>query len=455
MNHRKLLIGVVVICFFIALGTPVQSQTPVPQNTLWRDNVDGIDRMTVNNATERDWFTVEGQMFYIPICQPTGTIPLYRLLGPDHMDSTQPVNGYWIEWAEGCPYPVGTWLPGLEPMFEAFNPTTGDHALTFATEKLPGYTSRSPLNVMGYRRYKNDFENLLNLKAGQISVDSNLVAGGNVWHWTWNGLQYLNISGYPQGMHPSMSLWADHNRGVPIAAGDAYSYFPDIAANIHGAPVMAAFNAGNVQTTLTVPLELNVDNFGGGVDNPVVYQDLVFGKELTLNFQNNPTVARFRTYVYYPAPGNAGMDMWIPDTFLRGLFTRYFRYDAVADQLTEITSQLAPCSTWSQIYEYDPTPSGGVIVSDATGGHAMGVYGVSPSSGGSLTAILLLPRICPEKGGGWQDPTSETSYSQVMVSPVYEGPITQQITAYNTYFVTDKLTKVRTAMHKLYLTGVK
>ena len=153
------------------------------------------------------------------------------------------------------------------------------------------------------------------------------------------------------------------------------------------------------------------------------------------------------------ASGNAGMDLWNPATFLRGLFTRYFTYDAGADQLTEITSQLLPCS--SQAYEFDPSPYGGFIVSDATGNYAMGLYGVSPSAGGSVSGILLRPRICPELGGMWENPASETSYSEVVLRPAYEGPITQQITTYNTYFVTDKLTKVRAAMHKLYLTGVK
>ncbi len=458
MNRQKFVIGTLATCFFIiVLGTSGWSQTPVPQNVLWRVNV-GTDRMTTNGADERDAFPNDGQMFYVPSgCVDANGAGLFRYYnGFDHRDALDTViPGFAQEGMLGCPWRVGTWLPGLEPMFEAFNPTTGDYALTLAGEKLPGYTKRVPLNVMGYKRYKNDFENLLNIKAGQISVDSNLVAGGNTWHWTWNGLQYLNIAGYPQGMHPEMSLWADHNRGQPNSAGDDTSYFPDIAANIHGAPLMAAFNIGNVQTTLTVPLEFNMEKFGGGVDNPVVYQDLVFGKELTLNFQNNPTVARFRTYVYYPAPGNPGMDMWIPETHLRGLFTRYFTYDAAADQLTEITSQLAPCTSWSHAYEFDPAPFGGVLVSDATGDYAMGLYGVSPSAGGSLTAIVLVPRICPEIGGMWEDPTSETSYSTVELWPAYEGAITQQITTYNTYFVTDKLTKVRAAMHKLYLTGVK
>ena len=467
MNHRKFVIGVVITCFLIiVLGISGWSQTPVPQNVLWRVNV-GTDRMTTNGAGERDAFPNDGQMFYVPSgCSDASGAVLFRYYNSlDHRDALDTgIPGYSQEAMLGCPWSVGKpfrnppptgWLPGLEPMFEAFDPTTGDYALSVAGEKLPGYTKRVPLNVMGYKRYKNSFENLLNIKAGQISVDSNLVAGGNVWHWTWSGLQYLNLAGYPRGMHPEMSLWADHNWGNPYASGDAYSYFPDIAANIHGAPLMAAFNLGNVQTTLTVPLEFNVDNFGGSVDNPVVYQDLVFGKELTLNFQNNPTVARYRTYVYYPAPGNPGMDMWIPATYLRGLFTRYFTYDAAADQLTEITSQLAPCTKWSHAYEYDPTSSGGVIVSDATGGHAMGIYGVSPSAGGSLTAIVLVPRICPEIGGMWEDPTSETSYSHVVLWPVYEGAITQEITAFNTYFVTDRLDKVSAAMHKLYLGDVK
>src|ERR1035441_7527100 len=306
MNRHKFSIGILLTCFMvILLGTSGWSQTPVPQNVLWRVNV-GAGRMRTKSAGERDACPDDGQMFCVPSgCLDAKGAGLFRYYsGFDHRDALDAViAGYTQEGMLGCPWRVGTWLPGLEPMFEAFNPTTGDYSLTVAGEKLPGYTKRASLNVMGYKRYKNDLVNLLNIKTGQISVDSNLVAGGNIWHWTWNGLQYLNLAGYPRGMHPQMFFDAAGGSGAAYASGDIYSYFPDIPANIHGAPLMAAFNLGNVQTTLTVPLELLVDDWGGGVDNPVVWQDLVFGKELTLNFQNNPTIARYRTYLYYPAPG--------------------------------------------------------------------------------------------------------------------------------------------------------
>ena len=463
MNLQKVVIGILLTCFMvILLGTSGWSQTPVPQNVLWRVNV-GTDRMTTNGAGERDAFPDDGQMFYVPSgCLDANGAALFRYYnGFDHRDALDTViPGYSQEGMLGCPRRVGTWLPGLEPttwlpglepMFEAFNPTTGDYALTLVGEKLPGYTKRVPLNVMGYRRYKNDLENLLNIKAGQISVDSNLVAGGNIWHWTWNGLQYLNLAGYPRGMHPQMFFDAVGGSGAAYASGDTYSFFPDIPANIHGAPLMAAFNLGNVQTTLTVPLELLVDDWGGGVDNPVVWQDLVFGKELTLNFQNNPTIARYRTYLYYPAPGSPFVN-FSPATFLRGLFTRYFVYDATADQLTEVTSQLPRCA--SQPYVIQPI-YGGLIVSDDAGAYAMGIYGADISVGGSITDMVLRPRICPELGGGWENPTAESSYSTVVLRAEYQGPITREITAFNTYVVTNKLDKVRVSMHKLYLTGVK
>ena len=456
MNHQKFLIGVIIACFLVVvLSTSGWSQTPVSQNVLWRVNV-GTDRMTTNGAFERDAFPNDGQMFYVPSgCLDANGSVLFRYYnGVDHRDARDTViPGYSQEGVLGCPWRVGTWLPGLERMFEAFNSNTGDYALTLAAEKLPGYTSRVPLNVMGYKRYGNDLEKLLHIEAGQISVDSNLVAGGNIWHWTWNGLQYLNISGYPRGMHPQMFFDAAGGSGAAYASGDTYSFFPDIAANIHGAPLMGALNFGNVQTTLTVPLELLVDNWGGGVDNPVVWQDLIFGKELTLNFQNNPTIARYRTYLYYPPPGSTFVN-FSPATFLRGLFTRYFVYDAAADQLTEITDQLPRCASPAQAYVIQPI-FGGLIVSDDAGAYAMGIYGADISVGGSITDMILRPRICPELGGGWDNPTAESSYSTVVLRAEYQGPITQELTAFNTYVVTNKLTKVRAAMHKLYLTGVK
>ncbi len=462
MKPYRLVVRVLFIWLSImVICTSGWSQTPVPQGVLWRVNVDGTDRMTTAGADERDAFPVEGQIFYVPIvgCGLPGTTTSKYLFrynnGPDHMDSIRPVPGYTQEGPLGCPWLPGTSLPGLMPMFEAFNPTTGDHALTHVGEKLSGYTRWKPLGVMGYQRYNNAQEVLLHLKAGRISVDSNLVAGGNLWHWNWNGLQYLNLAGYPRGMHSQMFFEAAGGNGAAYASGDTYSFFPDIPANIHGAPLITAFNLGDVQTTMTVPLELLVDDWGGSVDNPVVWQDLVFGKELTLNFQNNPTVARYRAYLYYPAPGNqSGVGFSAPATFLRGLFTRYFAYDAVADQLTELTNQIPRCASQEQVYDFVPT-FGGIIVSDETGDYAMGVYGANLSVGGSINDMTLRPRICPELGGGWENPTSESSYSTVVLRAGYNGPITQEITAFNTYFVTDKLTKVRAAMHKLYLTGVK
>lgn len=451
-SQRRQFTAATMLALVFILVLPAWSQTPVVQNTLWRVVVGESDRMTTFNPEERNAFPLEGQIFYVPSwCTSTDSKVLNRYYnGPDHMDSVTPVNGYTLEGPLTCTFPTGTFLPGLAPMFEAFNPKNGDHALTHLGENLAGYTHWRPLGVMGYPRFNNQLEVLLHLQGRTIGVDSNLVAGGNTWHWTWNGLQFLNVSGYVRGMHAEVFGLLDGN-GMAYESGDAYSFFPDNPATVHGAPLMTAFNNGSTQVTLAVPLELNPDTYGGDYDHPVVWQDLVLGKELTLDFGGDSSVARYRVYQYYPGPLSevGGPSLAV---YLRGIFTRYFTYDAAADQLTEITGDLPSCAPTGHFFR---PVIGGVIAADASGQYAIGVFGASPSAGGTVTGFGLRPRICPQYGGGWENPESETSLSGVVMRANDEDLLTQQISSFNRYVVTNTLTNVRKSMRRLYQAGVR
>ena len=80
---------------------------------------------------------------------------------------------------------------GARPHLEGFNGTTGDYALMRFGENFPGYKTQT-LQAYGFQRFGNETESLLSLTKGGITVESNRVYGGSLWHWKWNGVEFLN-----------------------------------------------------------------------------------------------------------------------------------------------------------------------------------------------------------------------------------------------------------------------
>src|SRR5215467_7315250 len=171
----------------LLVTTIASAQTPLRLNILERLNLNATDRFTTINAAKEGCgpnCPSEGQFFYVPESSQPFATPLYRQSnGIDRLDSTYfHLDGYVNEGSLGFPF-LFTNLPGLAPIFEAFNVSTGDHALTNQTEQMPGYVKR-PLGLYGYPRYPGLTQSMLSLRRGGVTIASNRVDGGTLEQWT-------------------------------------------------------------------------------------------------------------------------------------------------------------------------------------------------------------------------------------------------------------------------------
>ena len=97
-------------------------------------------------------------------------------------------------------------------------------------------------------------------------------------------------------------------------------------------------NQGTTQITRAVPLNWDPTAFGGDIDHPIIWDSLVLGKDVTLNFNNMGPVAQYTTHLVLPAATLGTMA--IPTGYLRGNFNRFWTYDASSKILTEVTSRV-------------------------------------------------------------------------------------------------------------------
>jgi hypothetical protein len=388
---------------------------------------DGNDRMTSGDPAEVDQFPSEGQMYYVAAdSQTPRTTTLNRFNnGPDHRDSVlADIPGYWLEGPVAFPWASNV-QPGLKPMVEGYNATTGDYALMQPGEHLPGYVS-TPLNVFGYPRFLNQTESILSLTAGGVKIESNRVYGGALWRWTWNGKQFLSNADSQRGSYDVLFM---------------NSYTDYINENgddcLNHAPIVKAVNHGPTQITVSVPL---ANSFGyesqDPCHHPVIWKDAQIGKQITLNFQKMGPVARYTTVLSLPADVPA-VDFYHPISSLGAEFKRYFFYDAETNHLEEhfINDACEDGDGFSPNF-------GGVILSDASGQFAMGAYAVNVSHGGSVTGMGLLRHVCGDE-----------TWSRIDV--IRSGNIPAGSSIYNAYFMTGTVDQVRDYMARLFQMDVK
>src|SRR5581483_4001168 len=154
-------------------------------------------------------------------------------------------------------------------------------------------------------------------------------------------------------------------------------------ATAHGSPLLRFENNGNTQSTRTIPLNWDPTVFGGDPDHPSIWDQIVLGKDVTLNFNNMGPVAQYTTHLTLPAAAQGGLAE--PAVYLRANFNRFWVYDAPSKQLTEVTGAVPPpaCTTGNEYIFY--TQAGGTIISDASGNFAMGVYAVDEAHGGAAS----------------------------------------------------------------------
>jgi len=420
--------------------------TPTLLRTLYRV-VNGGDRMTTIGPDERSSYPLEGQVYYVPDQPASGRTTLNRLInsgGTDHADAINNLMGYSQDMVLGFPWTGASGL-GMAQLSEFLNSGTGDYALLAPSESLPGYSPQA-LAVYGYPRFGNASEVLLSLSAGGITVESNKVAEGVVWRWFWNGVEFENNFAYGGEIQAAFYVGDNPNLN-PTEAGDFYGRENPILA--HGSPVVRFENQGNTQITRAVPLNWDPTVFGGDQDHPVIWDSVILGKDLTLNFNNMGPVAKYTTHVVLP--GKTSGSLTSPITYLRGNFNRYWTYDAQSQQLNEVTGHIVNgCSNNLPPYVFN-TDFGGVIISDSTAAYAMGIYGVSTAHGGWVGSYGLWSFPC-----GTTD-TSESAYNFNVLSPASASgwlfPAGES--TYNAYMITESVQNVAAKMSELYALGVR
>ena len=93
---------------------------------------------------------------------------------------------------------------------------------------------------------------------------------------------------------------------------------------------------------------------------------------------------------------------------------------------------------------------GGIVMSDASGANAMGVYAVGVGHGGSVSYLAMFKFFC------WGDWPSETSSDTTAWSAVSgNGTVPAGETTSNVYLITDSVQNVTARMDDLFRLGVR
>ena len=428
-------------------------------NVLYRVKV-GNDYMTTTSRDERDRFASDGAIFYIPSNNIDGTSPVYRLYAyPDHMDSVDPnEGGYNTEGILGYPWTTsngassnGGTVPALFQLIRNYD-GVGDHGLQRVVESLPGYDILEGMASYGFGRYNHATESLLTLSAGGVTIDSNGVAGGVLWNWYWNGVQFVNHADYGREIQSSVFYTPTVNNptGIyhnPTEAGSSQSAETAPGQDHQGSPWINLYNSGNTQVTTAVPLNFVSSDWGGDNEHPVIYTTLKLGKQITLNYAGLGPVAQYvTTFSTQTDLPNAFIE--IPTGYLNSQFNRFYTYDSGSQSWNEVTAQVGDACPSGLSYAFHPSSGfGGVIISDSLGQYAMAVYGALTSSGGSISDFVMW---------NFQSCAGTSKWDAVYGSA---NDPSQKIAAgdhaYNAWIMTGTVSEVQGYMNSLFSLGVR
>lgn len=417
-----------------------QGGVQVVGRILWRVRVGSRpDLMSTLRNDERDGFPNDGQVYYLSKFHLAGTAPLHRLYHPnwgghmDHMDSLTPnEGGFLTEPVLGFPFTSGASAYGLAQYVRTYNPGNGDHGNRSIHESpAPGYRDE-PLGAYGWPRWPDQSTSLLSLQAGGVTIESNRVSGGALWHWTHDGVQYVNNRDYGRQIQSSIFFARDGKTANPTEAGDRWGDVSRPAWARHGSPLAAGHNSGATQVTRAVPLDFNPDFFGGDSDHPVIYKDIMLGKDITLNYNNLGPVAKYTTVLTSPGLPHAGIE--VPTGYLSSEFYRFWTYDAGTRSLREVFPPSA-CAEQTQFTTFAPD-YGGVIIGNGSASHAMGVYGVKTSRGGSVSFFRLYNFFCAGDGPG------EFKFDTAKWTAIREGSVPSGAITFDTWIMTGSVSEV-------------
>jgi hypothetical protein len=459
---------------------PGEEPVTIPLAVLWRTKSGDKDYMTTSSPTERDDDGSSNAIFYIPRNDVPGAAPLYRhykIAIPDYKDSTNLIeNGYHNEVTLGYGWASNTATPGLRPLVDAYNPRTKDHATIKPDENIAGHSDKVPIpGCFGYPRFNNQAQRNLAISGLETTIESNGVCGGVVWKWTWNNMQFINNRDYGREMQAALfyhkipeSKCGGTWKNNPTEAGDGRFVQQGKPGNSHGSPLsqpMVNSADGRIQVTRAIPLEWCPGNIGGDEDHPVLYRDMIIGKDIEMDFMGLTNVIRYTTYLSTSvAIGDAVFA--IPTCYLRANFNSFFSYHADAPTAQRLQPRVPPalpfCPAppnhvgWGSTnppYPGEPPRQinyGGVIISDRLRRYAMGIYGVDRGFGGSVSVFTLWDWLCP----GSRE-FGEKSDSTTTVTAAYAGPIPAGVSTFRTYIICGTLAQVTERMDQLYSMGIK
>lgn len=458
MSFRRISVHTLAVCMAaLLLALPAQSTDTalgkaVVADILYQVQVGGSDLMSTKSRTELAQFPSDGQIYYLPRNVDRAWYRSFN--GRDHMDTGYPgEGGYANEGMLGGAYGFASYSFGLERIIRTYNPTTGDHGIrsSWAAQR-PGYQDEPSQYRNAWPRFGHQGKSMLVLQAGDITVESNRVAGGAIARWWHNGTQYINNRGYGLMMQSSFF----HAKFNPTEAGDRYGdsvYHPP--QDRHGSPLIAAYNDGNTQVTRAVPVEFEpeANALGGGIYSPVIWKDMYIGKNLTLKFAGLPDVAKYTTVIRLPNAVYGAAE--IPTGYLRAEFNKFWTYDAASQTLQDVTSQVVARRTCGG--DLDPgayrfsVNFGGIIISNLENTKAMGVYAVHTAHGGSATSWAMWDFRCDNDGIG------EQAFDSTKWQVEFRGNFAAapQENHFNAYVISGSRDSVRHAMNLLYGLGVR
>lgn len=310
--------------------------------------------------------------------------PLYRHYnGVDHMlSASSSVPGYTLEQTLG--YVFNNQIFGTTPLWRQKNNTSVDYATVHDAETLLGYSADALLGY-SFRCYNNSSVDLLTHSAGGITVGLNRVAGGTTWNWTWDNQQIINNYDLGRQLQFSIPIRQNDLASDPILGLPAESGWGK-GVNSHGSVSAYCYKIGDTLVTRTVPVDNNqgVPLYGGTIDNPLLYSDVIFGKEMTLNYRSMGPVVKCVLYLSLPttAPEIKRWDRWF-DNHLTGNFKRCFTYWPDTQVMTERFPAVG------QELSYGAFTYGASITSDSTKAHAFGMLVKHVSAGGSGQQLNL------------------------------------------------------------------
>lgn len=433
-------------------------------NIIWRGKADNWDYFSTTSITEKNQHPTDGALFYIPADNFPGAVPLYRLYNGinDSMESTMQVEWYHVQQGPplGYMWPTQNAARGLHGVARAVN-VYGEHATVKAGEILAGY-SHEDFGAFAYPRWHYFDELYLELTVGSLSVASNAAAGGAVFSYKWNGIEYVNINDNGRQLQSSVFIFEnlDPAPGAPVVAiqrnpteaGAAPSNRNPLQLSYYmrpeerqGSPVFLFHNDGNSQITRAIPLEFNPHFFGGGNETPVIYSDMLIGKNIELGWSGYENVAKYVTSVTVPwnLPASYGPTVEIPGVHLRANFNQLVFFDAARDLC------VAPVNGWPPD-QNDPARrivAGGPIAYDPNSQVAIAFYGVLTTHGGSVTNWS----VANFGAGGDSSPLSPEC---TRINAVYQGALTAGENVFTSWIITGYLEDVKQRMRELYILGV-